>query len=282
MKKLLVLSLCSIMCLTALVGCQENETTETNTTGAVTSTESTNEGVAIASVEDINGLPVAVQESTTGDALATEMFADSEISRFKKAMDCGMDLQNGKVDAVVIDALVAENIVNSLEGLVILDDSLSVEEYAMAFQKGNTELVEAVNESLAELQESGEVDKIYNAFIVADEDKVPLEDYVAGTYDEDLIIGTNSEFAPFEYREGDEIVGYDIEIIKRIADDLEMNLVIEDMNFDSLIPAVSSGKVDLVISGMTATDERRENVDFSETYFNASQAVIVREDSIAK
>ena len=97
-----------------------------------------------------------------------------------------------------------------------------------------------------------------------------------------LVMATNAEFPPYEYHEGDEIVGIDAEIAAAIAEKLGMELQIEDMAFDSLIPAIQSGKADMVLAGMTVTEDRLENVNFSDSYATGVQVVIVKEDSDIK
>ena len=94
-----------------------------------------------------------------------------------------------------------------------------------------------------------------------------------------LIMGTNASFPPYEYYEGDTIVGIDAEIAQAIADELGLELVIEDMEFDGIIGAVTAGKVDMGLAGMTITEDRLKNVNFSDTYAHASQVVIVTNDS---
>lgn len=94
-----------------------------------------------------------------------------------------------------------------------------------------------------------------------------------------VIMTTNAEFEPFEYKDNDAIVGIDVEIANKIAEKLGVELEIADIAFDSLIPSLNAGKADFIAAGMTATDERRKNVDFSEPYFNASQTIIVAVDS---
>lgn len=94
-----------------------------------------------------------------------------------------------------------------------------------------------------------------------------------------LIMGTNAAFPPYEYYEGDTIVGIDAEIAQAIADELGLELVIEDMEFDGIIGAVTAGKVDMGLAGMTVTEDRLKNVNFSDTYAHASQVVIVTNDS---
>lgn len=95
-----------------------------------------------------------------------------------------------------------------------------------------------------------------------------------------IVMGTNAEFEPFEYRDGLEVTGFDVEIAQKIAEKLGKELVVEDMAFDALIMALNSDKVDFVAAGMTADDKRRTQVDFSDSYFNSKQVIIVKsEDS---
>ncbi len=95
-----------------------------------------------------------------------------------------------------------------------------------------------------------------------------------------IIMGTNAEFEPFEYREnGTDIAGFDVEIAKKVAEKLGKELKIEDMAFDSLIMALNSDKINFIAAGMTATDERRTQVDFSDSYFKSKQVVIVKADN---
>lgn len=92
-----------------------------------------------------------------------------------------------------------------------------------------------------------------------------------------LIIGTEPTFPPFEYVDKDNnIVGFDIDIAKKIAEELGVELEIVNLPFDSLIPAIMSDKIDLIIAGMTITKERAKVIDFSIPYFNANQSIVVR------
>ena len=94
-----------------------------------------------------------------------------------------------------------------------------------------------------------------------------------------LTMATNAQFPPYEYYEGDAIVGIDAEIAGAIAEKLGLELVIEDMEFDSIIEAVKSGKADIGMAGMTVTPERQETVDFTATYATGKQVIIVAEGS---
>ena len=92
-----------------------------------------------------------------------------------------------------------------------------------------------------------------------------------------LTMATNAYFPPYEYYEGSEVVGIDAEIAKAVADKLGLELVIEDMEFDSIITAVSAGKADIGLAGMTVTEERLKNINFSNSYAQGVQVVIVKQ-----
>ena len=94
-----------------------------------------------------------------------------------------------------------------------------------------------------------------------------------------LTMATNAYFPPYEYYEGEEVVGIDADIAQAIADKLGLELKIEDMEFDSIITAVQTGKADMGLAGMTVTDERKQSVNFSDSYATGIQVVIVTEDS---
>lgn len=101
-----------------------------------------------------------------------------------------------------------------------------------------------------------------------------------------LVMATNAEFPPYEYHDssttgpdGTDIVGIDAEIMGAVAEKMGCKLVIEDIAFDSIIPEVTSGKADVGAAGMTVTEDRKQSVDFSDTYASASQVVIVKADS---
>ena len=93
-----------------------------------------------------------------------------------------------------------------------------------------------------------------------------------------LYVGTNAEFEPFEYREGENIVGFDIELIGEISKLINKDIEFEDMAFDGLLPALQTKKIDLIIAGMTATEERKKFVNFSESYYKSQQAIVVNKD----
>ncbi|ACA38292.1 transporter substrate-binding domain-containing protein [Lysinibacillus sp. fkY74-1] len=97
-----------------------------------------------------------------------------------------------------------------------------------------------------------------------------------------LKVGTSADYAPFEYvdaAKGEEIIGFDIDLIKLVGEKIGVDMQVQDMDFNSLVPALQAGKIDVVISGMTPNPEREKVVDFSDQYNETEQVIIVKKDS---
>lgn len=118
------------------------------------------EGATVASSADLAGKKIGVQEGTTGDIYVEENVEGAELARFKKAVDAAIDLANGRLDAVVLDEQPAKRIVEQNDSLMILDEALTAEEYAIAVRKDNPELLNMINNALADLEQSGKKDEL--------------------------------------------------------------------------------------------------------------------------
>ncbi|HJC44522.1 MAG TPA: transporter substrate-binding domain-containing protein [Candidatus Faecalibacterium faecigallinarum] len=238
---------------------------------------------AIQSLEDLNGKTVGVQLGTTGDLMMSEEVGKADglnlagVEQYSKAADAVQALLTNKIDAVCIDDQVAKNFVAANpDELTMLDTAYSEESYAIAVSKDNPELTEKLNSAIAELKEDGTLDAILNKYIAKEEGATGYvspegTEYPNGT----LVMATNAAFDPYEYIENGEIVGIDAEFAKALCDKLGYDLEIEDMEFDSIIAAVVSGKADFGMAGMTVTPEREEQIDFTDTYCTAAQNIIV-------
>ncbi len=272
MKRFIALALAVLMMGLVFVGCSSNKDNDSKASDS----EETSK-VTIASPEDLVGKKIAVQEGTTGDLIASDI-EGTEVTRFKKATDAGMELKNGRVDCVIIDEMPAKKIVErNADIMEILDfaPTEDIESYAIAVAKGDKELLDQINATIDELKADGTYDAIFAYYISNDEDAAlpEIPEYEA---DGDIIMGTNAEFEPFEFKDdNNDFAGFDVELAKWIAYKMGKNLVIEDMAFDSLIAALQSGKIEFIAAGMTNTEERSQNVDFSNDYYESTQAIIV-------
>jgi ABC-type amino acid transport/signal transduction systems, periplasmic component/domain len=287
MKKLLALTLVTMMTfsLVACTGEKAQESTddavsEQGIEGDVDETLAA-EDANIAGADDLEGKRIGVQLGTTGDIFATDYEGDeagTKIDRFNKGNDAVMALKQGKLDCVIIDEQPAKAFVEKNDDLVILDEEFAIEEYAIAISHENTELKENINRVLAEMKADGTLESIINNYI--GDDTKGLTPYESPADVErsngTLTMATNAAFPPYEYQEGGKVVGIDPDMAQAIADRLGMELVITDMEFDTIIAAIISGKADIGVAGMTVTEERLKNVDFTDNYTTAKQVIIVR------
>ena len=239
---------------------------------------------SVASVADLPGKHIGVQLGTTGDIMVSDYETDGSgtvVERYNKGADAVQALKQGKLDCVIIDELPALAFVEQNEGLKILEENFVEEDYAFVIAKGNEALVDQVNETLRELKDEGVLDNIAKNYTGTDEEigKYPYEILDVERTNGTLTVGTNAEFPPYEYYDGDAIVGIDVEVAQAIADKLGMELEVTDIAFDSIIPGVQTGKYDMGMAGMTVTDERKEQVNFSDSYATGVQVVIVKDDS---
>ena len=238
--------------------------------------EQSSQQSSVTCADDLVGKKIGVQIGTTGMTYA-EGVEGATVEKYNKGADAVEALKQGKIDAVLIDASPAKYFVSKNSDIVALDDPFAVEEYACAVKKGNDELTQQINDALSQLRENGTLTLIEQNWLVdAEYGKHPYESPEGVTYDGKLVMATNAEFAPYEFKEEGKIVGFDVDMMTAVCDILGKELVIDDMAFDSIIAAVDSGKADVGVAGMTVTEDRLKNVNFSDSYTEASQVIIYK------
>lgn len=272
MKKILCLALTVVMCI-SLAACTTNDT---NTNGGEDTTKA-----AVQSVDDLPGKKIGVQLGTTGDLFSSDEYESqgSTIERYNKGADAVLALTQGKIDCVIIDEQPAKVFVEKNEGLKILDDPFVEEEYAICVAKDNTELKNAINGALSTLKADGTLQSIIDNYIGENAGQTPYTSPEnADRSKGKLVMATNATFQPYEYTDdGIEIIGIDVDMARAVCDLLGYELEIEDMEFDAIINAVTSGKAQIGAAGMTVTEERLLSVDFTDTYTTTTQVIIVKE-----
>jgi len=239
--------------------------------------EEDNPQVEVKGEDDLKTATIGVQLGTTGDIYASDYKADGAvIVEYNKGADAVQALKKGKVDCVVIDEQPAKAFVEQNSDLTILEEPLTVEEYAICIAKGNEELLDRVNAALDKLEADGTIKKIINNYIGENRGSYQYESPKnTSRTNGKLVVATNATFEPYEYVEEGKIIGIDMDISQAIADILGMELKIEDMEFDSIVTSVSSGKADMGIAGMTVTEERLKNINFSNPYTTSKQVIVV-------
>lgn len=160
----------------------------------------------------------------------------------------------------------------------VIDVELTNEEYAFGVDKTQPELLEEVNAFIKQIKEDGTFDIICNNNFG---DGTPVA-VTSAEYDESkdqLVVATNAAFEPFEYTGGDKYYGIDMEIAAALAEYLGKELVIQNMDFDAVCLSVGQQKCDIAMAGLTVRPDREEYVNFSDSYYSASQKLIVLSDN---
>ncbi|MCR5806395.1 MAG: transporter substrate-binding domain-containing protein [Oscillospiraceae bacterium] len=227
-------------------------------------------------IDDLNGKTIGVQIGTTGDTLAGDI-EGATVEKYNKYSDAVQALKQGKIDAVIIDSDTANVFVSKNQDVTILTEGFADEEYAIALNLENGALLEDINDALEDLKEDGTLKAIKDFY---DSENAGMNPYTspadANRSKGKLVMATNAEFPPYEFREGDKITGFDVDMMTAVCDKLGYELQIDDMAFESVIPAVQSGKADVGVAGLSVTPDREKNVKFSDSYTVTHLVVMVR------
>ena len=259
---------------------------------------SSNGGKVVKHVNDLHGAMIGVQLGTTSDVLATSLEDKGDgtkVERFTKSADAIQALTQGKIDCMVEDEQPAKAFLRLNPSLEILPDEFGHSSLAICVAKGNEDLQMKINEAIELLRKSGVIDSIVRRHIdrniaVAYQpgechlatSKLAKDSSVgSASSPSTLRFSTNAAFEPFEYYDNGKIVGIDIDVARAICDVLHMKCEIVDMEFDAVITSVQTGKADAGIAGITVTPERKKNINFTDSYTDVRQVVIVNVGSIA-
>ncbi len=159
----------------------------------------------------------------------------------------------------------------------VIDIDLTNEEYAFGVDKDQPELLEKVNAFIKEIKDNGKFDEICSHYF-GDGEPVGVESAAYDASKDQLVVATNAAFEPFEYTIGDKYVGIDMEIAGALAEYLGVELVVQNMDFDAVCLSVGQHKCDVAMAGLTVKPDREEYVTFSDSYYSASQQLIVTSD----
>lgn len=232
-------------------------------------------GSSIKSADDLKGKVIGTQLGTTGEIFAGDV-ENATVEKYNKGADAIQALKQGKVDAVIIDREPAKEFVKKNDDLQILDVPFVEEEYSVAYKKGNDELGKKLDDAITALKNEGKLDEIVSHWIGEDADQVSYVPDASVTRTGKLIMATNAEFPPYESKKGSEVVGIDVDMMRAVCDKLGLELEVEDMQFDSIITSVESGKADVGVAGISVTEDRKKNVDFTVGYATSTQVIIVK------
>lgn len=158
----------------------------------------------------------------------------------------------------------------------VIEIDLTEEEYAFGVVKNDPELLTACNDFIKKIMDDGTFEEICNKYF-GDGTPTPVTSAAEDASKDQLLVATNAAFEPFEYTEGDKYLGIDMEIAALLAEELGKELVIKNMDFDAVCLSVGQDKADIAMAGLTVKPDREEYVTFSESYYTASQRLIVKD-----
>ena len=159
-----------------------------------------------------------------------------------------------------------------------IDVSLTDELYAFGVSKNDEELLQKANEYIAKVKADGTLDAIIEKYF-GEGEPTPVVSAAEDAEKDQLIVATNAAFPPFESTEGENFIGIDMELAQGLAEALGKELVIKNIEFDAILPTVDAGQADIAIAGLTVNETRKKTVNFTESYYTASQVMIVPADN---
>lgn len=264
MKKALLFSLILITVIVNLTGCRKSE-------------------IVITRLEDAKNARIGVMTGSTGEAITIERYPEARVKSFDDIMDAVAALKSGQLDAIVTAYPAALQVSKKNNELGLLSEPLAYENTAIALKKGSEELLAGLNRIISELKSDGTLESMKKRWFKPD--LSPYEELIISVHNEGkpLKIGVSATREPFSFVDKNgRVTGHDGEFARIIASKLQRPVEFYNMKFMALIPALQSGKVDMIVTGMTATDERRKFVDFTQPYYANAQVMLVRKSIDAK
>lgn len=228
--------------------------------------------------QKVQNKKVAAPKGTLAGAIVLERFARADIVPFDSTEDCVAALKAGRVDAVAYDEPVLRTFLRANPDLVMLPELVRADTYGLAISPKRRDLQLAADSLIVSLRRAGRLKAMEKNWF-GESGKAPAMPSVKITprKGNTLVLGTYAQVAPFSYKNSaGALVGFDIELARRIAAAMNADLVIREMPFERLIPAAAGGEVDMAAACITMTPERAGRVLFSEPYYDGGIAVLVK------
>ncbi|MCL7419603.1 MAG: ABC transporter permease subunit [Methylobacter sp.] len=264
MNKPMLLTLIILAVIAFIAGCEKTET-------------------VIARLDDAETARIGVMTGSTGEAITTARFPKAQVKSFDDIMDAVAAMSSGQLDAIVTAYPAALQVSKKNPELGLLPEPLSYEDTAIAVKKGNDELLTTLNRIISELKSDGTLESMKQRWFKPDLTPYEELNITLPKEGKPLKIGVSATREPFSFVDKNgRVTGHDGELARIIGAKLNRPVEFYNMKFMALIPALQSGKVDLIVTGMTATDERKKFVDFTQPYYANAQVMLVRKSATVK
>ncbi len=226
------------------------------------------------------GKVFAVPTGTIADQFVLKRFPDAHIKYYNNVLDCALSVKDGKADAACYDQPILKNIAGKNEGVTVLSELLVGDQYGFAVQLSDTKLKSAIDSVLSALKADGTYKDMMKRWFPDHGVPAPMPDLVTKSNNGSngvLKFGTAAVTEPMSFFDSNhKITGFDIEFATRVAAFLGKKLEISDMDFGAMLPALISGKVDMIGAGISITEERAKKVLFSQSYYPSGIAALVK------
>ena len=228
--------------------------------------------------DDLSGKTVGVQTGSTDEIYVKDRIPDAKLEYFSTLTDEINALKARKIDGIAASEAAVCELVRQDGDITYIEEPIGSYPCAFVFPKreDNRQLIAQMNEFLAGLRDSGELEEIHAIWSGDDDSLKVIDDYSSlpaenGT----LRVLTEGTYPPYNYFRDGRIVGYDVDLIVRFCKEYGYGVEFTDMNFDALIPAIQSGKGDLGASGIAITEERAQKVSYSDPYYDEKELLAV-------
>jgi len=263
MKKAVLVVFTCLTLVTVLGGCGKSKSDHT-----------------IISFDDAKNARIGVMTGSVGETIAASRFPKAQVKSFDDIMDAVAAMKSGQLDAVITSYPAALLVSKKNPELWPLPEPLQNEDTVIAIKKGNAELLATVDRIISELKADGTLESMKKRWFKAD--LSPYQEIAISlpTEGKVLKIGVSGTREPFTFIDkNNKMTGHDAELARIIGAKLQRPVEFEDMKFMALIPALQSGKVDLIITGMVATAERRKTINFTQSYYVNAQVLLVKKEN---
>ncbi len=231
----------------------------------------------IGDLAQLAGKEFALPTGTMADQLVLSRFPDASFQYYNTVMDACLAVMTGKADAAAYDEPILKNIAAKNPGLKVLEEMITTDQYGFAVQRGNFTLKKHIDTVLVNLRTSGAYQRMIDRWLPREGSPKPMPQFTFGNNGV-LRLGTAAVTEPFSFVDASQnIVGIDIEIASLVAQQIGARLEVVDMEFGAMIPALISGKVDMIGACITISEERAKSVLFSQPYYTGGIVALVKE-----
>ena len=229
-------------------------------------------------VDDLKDKRIGVLMGSAHESYATKTYPNAKVMQYKSSADVLLAVKTDKVDAALYDAEPLREIFRQDNSLGLLGDSLFSFDVGVGFNKKNNALKDRFNKFLAKIKEDGTYKDMVDRWMIKGETNMP--EIKLQKNKGILVIGISDSGLPFSIVKDNQLVGFDIELVRRFAASEDKEIKFSNMDFGSLISAVASGKADMIASSIYVTEERKKQIDFSDAYYEMGTRVFALKDRL--